>query len=388
MAAYKARLGALETSNATGNMYLIITSSLRLATILREQGRLQRVAEICQQQLHLADESGLAQSGSVGWLLAIWGEVLVEMNDLDEALRKTTKGVELAERGGDVAILGLSNLCLVRVLFSRGDIAGADEIIQKMQNIARQYVVPPWMTSETAAWQARIWLARDELSAAFQWVLERKLDVDREPAYLNDSEYRVLARILIAQGQLEDATMLLRRMLEVAEKGGRTANAIEILILQALALETQGDTGQAISTLEKALTLAEPEGFVRIFVDEGPPMARLLYKAITRGIAPGYARRLLAVFPVGKVGQADPSRTQAPEFELIEPLSERELQVLQLIAAGLTNQEIAARLFLALNTVKVHTRNIYGKLGVSSRMQAVARARACGVLLSTPRITP
>jgi len=157
---------------------------------------------------------------------------------------------------------------------------------------------------------------------------------------------------------------------------------IEILILQALSLQAQGDTDQAITTLEQALTLAEPEGFIRVFVDAGPPMARLLYEAVTRGIAPDYARRLLAAFPVTEPERADPSETQVPKSELVELLSERELEVLQLIAEGLTNPEIASRLFLSLNTVKVHARNIYGKLGVHNRTQAVARARVLGVLSS------
>jgi LuxR family maltose regulon positive regulatory protein len=137
-----------------------------------------------------------------------------------------------------------------------------------------------------------------------------------------------------------------------------------------------------MAALERALALAEPEGYVRIFVDEGPPMAHLLYKAATRGIAPDYARRLLAAFPVAEPEKADPSKSQVPESGMVEPLSERELEVLQLIAEGLTNREIAARLFLALNTVKSHSGNIYSKLGVHSRTQAVARARALGILPS------
>jgi LuxR family maltose regulon positive regulatory protein len=157
---------------------------------------------------------------------------------------------------------------------------------------------------------------------------------------------------------------------------------IEILMLQALSLQTQEDTDQAITTLEKALTLAQPGGFIRVFVDEGPPMARLLYKALTHGIAPDYTRRLLAAFPIAEPERIDPSESQVPESELVEPLSEREIEVLQLIAKGLTNPEIASRLFLSLNTVKVHTRNIYGKLGVHNRTQAVARARALGILPS------
>ena len=125
---------------------------------------------------------------------------------------------------------------------------------------------------------------------------------------------------------------------------------------------------------------AEPEGFVRVFVDEGPPMARLLYEAVSRGVASDYARQLLSAFPVTEPEQTDTVQGQAPKSDLIEPLSERELEVLALLAEGLTNREIASRLFLALNTVKAHAGNIYGKLNVHSRTQAIARAQALGLL--------
>jgi len=176
---------------------------------------------------------------------------------------------------------------------------------------------------------------------------------------------------------------LLERLLQTAEEGGRTGSVIEILVLQALAHEAQGNVPPALVSLERALTLAEPEGYVRIFVDEGPPMAHLLYEAATRGVAPDYVQRLLAAFPVSEPEQAHTLSPKSHEPEWVEPLSKRELEVLQLIAKGLTNQEIGSRLFLSLNTVKAHTRNIYGKLGVHSRTQAVARARAFGVLPSS-----
>jgi LuxR family maltose regulon positive regulatory protein len=193
-------------------------------------------------------------------------------------------------------------------------------------------------------------------------------------------ELAVLARILIAQERSGEATRLLSRLLEAAEAGEHTSRVIEILILQALAFQAGDNTAQATAVLERALNLAEPRGFVRIFVDEGPRMARLLYEAFSLGIAPDYARRLLAAFPVAEPEQAAPLGTQALKSDLIESLSERELDVLQLIAEGLTNPEIASRLFLALNTVKGHTRNIYGKLNVHSRTQAIARAQALGLL--------
>jgi LuxR family maltose regulon positive regulatory protein len=381
-AAYQVRSEALEASKAAGNIYMVLIASMKLAVTMRQQGRLHEVIEICQRQLQLANESGLSQTAVVGWLLAIWGEVLAEVNDLDGALHQAKNGAELTECGRDVAMIGWSYLCLTRVLFSRDDMAGAEDIIQKMENTAREYYVPPWIRNLMAAWQARIWLAQDKLEAASQWVQERGLDADGDPTYPHESEYIVLGRILIAQGRLNEATGLLQHLLDAAEAGGRTSGMIEILNLQALAFQARGDTARAMTTLERALTLAEAGGFIRVFVDEGPPMARLLYEAASRGIAPDYTRRLLSAFLVAEPEQTDFSRIQAPKSEVIEPLSERELEVLQLIAEGLTNQEIASRLFLALNTVKAHTRNIYGKLGAHSRTQAVARARALGILHS------
>ena len=154
-------------------------------------------------------------------------------------------------------------------------------------------------------------------------------------------------------------------------------------MLQALDFQARGDKTRAMTKLENALNLAEPGGFIRIFVDEGPPMARLLYEALSRGIAPDYVQRLLAAFPVAEPDQTDTSESRAPDSVLIEPLSDREIEVLRLVAEGLTNPDIATRLFLSLHTIKAHTRNIYGKLGVHNRTEAVARARALGVLLST-----
>jgi LuxR family maltose regulon positive regulatory protein len=381
-AAVRAQLEALEVSKAAGNVYVILTAGLKLAVTLRLQGQLQRAINICRELVQLTQESGMAQSVVAGCLMTIWAELLAELNDMDRAIELGSKGVELAERGGDVAMLGWSYVCQMRVLYSRGDIAGTEEIFQKMEKIARELNVPPWIVSLLAAWQGRIWVAQGKLQAASQWVEERGLDANGEPTLLHEREYIVLARLRIAQGRVDEVTRLLQWLLQAAEAGGRTTRVIEILMLQALAFQAGGDTSQAMTTLERALTLAESGGYIRIFVDEGPPMAHLLYEAVKRDISPDYTSRLLAAFPIVEPEQTDPSKTQAPKSESVEPLSERELEVLQLIAKGLTNPEIAARLFLSLNTVKVHTRNIYGKLGVNNRTQAVARARALGILPS------
>ena len=200
-------------------------------------------------------------------------------------------------------------------------------------------------------------------------------------------DFIVFARILIAQRRLDEANALLERLLELANEGGRTTRSIEILNLQALALQGKRDIDLALSKLEQALTLGEPEGFIRIFVDEGPPMARLLHEALSRDIASGYVTQLLAAFgttddrPQTEDRELSPSSLvlRAPSA-FVEPLSEREVEVLQLIAEGLSNREIASRLYLSLNTVKAHTRNIYGKIDVHSRTQAVARAQELGLL--------
>jgi len=274
-------------------------------------------------------------------------------------------------------------MCLTRVLYSLGDLAEAEKIIRKTKVMAQETTTPPWVNNQMLNWQVRIWLAQGRLDEALEWMQEQGADSELGTTYVGKMIHIPLARIQIAQGLLETTNQILLPLLEAAEAGGHVSRAIELLILHALNYQAGDETDKAMAPLDRALSLAEPGGFIRIFVDEGPPMARLLYEALTRGIAPGYVRRLLSAFPVAEPEQAETLKKKAPRSELVEPLSERELEVLELFAEGLTNREIASRLFLALNTVKAHSSNIYGKLGVHSRTQAVARARALGLLRST-----
>jgi len=194
--------------------------------------------------------------------------------------------------------------------------------------------------------------------------------------YLDQLRQIALARLLIAEDRPGDALALLGALREMCEARGWVRAEMETLILSALAMQKQGDEQPAIAALERAMHLAEPEGYARIFLDEGPALARLLWEAAARGTAPAYAHRLLAQFPSAPGEESLPAAGEA----LVETLSERELEVLRLIAEGLTNAEIAGRLFISVPTVKWHTGNIYGKLGVRNRTQAVARARGLGLL--------
>jgi LuxR family maltose regulon positive regulatory protein len=388
-AAYRARLEAAEASAAAGSVVFSILAYIKVAITLREQGRLQPAAALCQEQLQVARRSGLSRSSVSGCLMAIWGEVLVELGDVETGLAQAKRGVEVAEQGGDWSLFGWSCLCLVRALFSAGDPVAAQALIDKVEGIAKGSVLPPWIVGRMDAWQARLWLAQGDVDAAAQWAEARGLSPGGEPPppsqldYFGLIDHLVLARIMLARGCLDVAERLLDGCLEAAQAGDRTSRVIEIQNLQALAFQAGGHGAEAVAALERVLTLAEPLGFARTFVDEGPPLGRLLYEAASRDTAPRYARHLLAEFPTPEPEAVRSSPSPGQESDLLEPLSEREVEVLRLIADGLTNREIASQLYLSLNTVKGHTRNIYGKLGVHSRTQAVARARALGLLQSS-----
>jgi LuxR family maltose regulon positive regulatory protein len=359
---------------------MILITGLKLTVALRSQGHLERVIELCDEYEKLASENGLSQMGVVGWLMAIRGEVLAELNELEEAIDQAKNGVEQAEKGKDLAMIWWSYLCLIRVLYSMGDLAGAEEVIHKTRSATGENHMPSWVTIPMTAWQVRIWLTQDKLEAAAQWVKEYKPEPEGQPVYLGERENITRARILLAQERLDKAIRILEQLQASTEARGRVVTLIEILNLTAIIFHAANKTDQAFVLLEKAINIAQPEGYIRIFVDEGPPMARLLYTALEKGIAPDYVRQLLAAFPADQSENDSKAQTPTSEFDWVEPLSERELEVLQLIADGLTNQEISTRLYLSPNTVKTHARNIYSKLGVKGRTKATAKARAMGLL--------
>ena len=383
VSAYDAREQALVAYIASGDVFMTLATSALLALNPRQQGRLQQSAEICERRVQYANENGVSQNAVAGTLLAIWGEVLAELNDLDGALQRANQGVKITECGMDVATLAWSYLCQVRVLLSRSDVIGAAEIVDKMRLLTEKRELPLALTNLMSSWCARVWLAQGKLPLLSKWDQQQGLDPNGDLPFLRQTEYVALCRILIAQRRLDEALKLLQRLLETPGAAEHVARTIEVLILQAITFQAEEDEDRAVVALERALTLAEPEGFFRIFVDEGPQMASLLYKAGTRGVAPEYTRRLLAAFPVSEPDESSASDAQASEYGLFEPLSERELDVLQLIGEGLSNNDIGSKLFISAHTVKTHTRNIYAKVGVHSRTAAVARARALGILPSS-----
>ena len=263
---------------------------------------------------------------------------------------------------------------------SEGDL---DNTLDQLDEALRLYVRTPTPNLRPVdAIKVRIYLKQGKLLEAQEWAHKSGLSLREPPDYLHEFERLILSRVALVECQNHfneqlwlDILGLLERQLKLAEEQNRRRGQIEILILQALAFHAKGVTADAAVSLERALKLAEPEGFLRIFATEGKPMVEMLSKLKDKSLIP-YAKRILALLESPHNGLSSPVTLQP----LIEPLSERELEVLRLIAQGLSNQEITRKLFVALSTVKGHNLRIFAKLQTKNRTEAVARARELGLL--------
>jgi LuxR family maltose regulon positive regulatory protein len=362
---------AIRLSRTANQTFQTLTAMSILGRAQEMQGLLRRAVETYKETLTLAQAgsrpvpfAGMAHVGIAG--------PLYEWNDLGAAVRHAQEGIRLSTLGGFVAYQVFGHACLAQALEAQGDRDAAQRSLQTAARMGQgsDYALVMALVAEL---QARLWLVQGNLTAASRWAQEslvsgRELDAARE------IELRAAARVLVAQDRLGEATCLLTRLLETAQTAGRTENVIKTLALQAVVFYAQDGLDDALSALEQALSLAEPEGYVRTFVDEGETMVDLLRRALSRGIAPNYVARLLAAF--GQEAEL-PSPAMA---SLIEPLTERELDVLRLVVAGLSNSEIADELVIAVSTVKSHINRIYGKLGVENRTRAVIKVQELALL--------
>jgi len=361
-----------------GNIVAVIGVTYVLADIRTTIGRLHEALSAYEQSLQFATDQGQPMPVGTADLYRGMSELYREWGDLEAAARHLLTGKKLGEQA---ALTDWQHrLCVTqaRMKQTQGDLDGALDLLDQAERLHIRNPLPD--VRPIAALRARIWVAQGKLAQALGWARERGLSVDDDLSYLREFEHITLARVMIARYKSErvvkaihEAMGLLERLLKAAEEGGRMGSVIEILVLQALAHEAQGDIPRALDPLERALTLAEPEGYVRIFVDEGPPMAALLREVAKHGAAPNYVNLLRAAFGKAK------DRRPATQF-LIESLSERELEVLRLLGTELSGPEIARELMVSLNTMRTHTKNIYSKLGVNNRRAAVRRAEELGLL--------
>jgi LuxR family maltose regulon positive regulatory protein len=362
-----------------GGKSIAVLCYLHIGDLHRQMARLCEAHALYEEALHITERhTGRTDLPFCGYAYVSIGRNLRQWNQLEDAYRYTTKGLALCRDWNVADILALSYVELAYTQQALGNDEEARASMQEANQIMAGFSA--WGVKYVAAHQVKMDLMRGDMAAVAHWSQASDLDFAAEFQFHREGEYLALARVLIAQKRFEEAHALIRRIHRIAEESGKQRTALETLILLAVLFSVQENVDQALVPLEEALAIAEPEGYVRIFVDEGRPLARLLGVARNRGLAPTYVRRLLDAFPADETPPAMVTAAQPDQSGLVEPLSERELEVLQYVAAGLTNRQIAERLYLSLNTIKVHNRNIYGKLGVNNRVQAVTRARELGLL--------
>ena len=347
--------------------------AIALADIRRTQGRLGEAMRTYEQALQRASEQGGPVLRGTADMYVGMSEVHRERDDLPAATQQLLRSQDLGEHLGLPQNRYRWRVAMARIREAEGDLGGALDLLNEAERLYVGDFFPN--VRPVPALRARVRVAQGELGEALGWARERGLSVADDLSYLREFEHITLARVLLARYTAEraerssqEATRLLERLLRAAEEGQRTGSVIEILVLQALAYQARDDIPAALASLRRAVTLAEPEGYVRIFADEGPPMASLLRAAAKQGITPSYVRRLLAA--INKTEDSTPASQG-----LIEPLSERELDVLRLLGTDLGGPDIARELVVSLNTVRTHTKNIYAKLGVNNRRAAVRRAK-------------
>ncbi len=328
--------------------------------------------------LQLATEHGVPALRGAADMHVGMSELFRERNDLEAAAQHLLMSRELGEENGLPQNPCRSRVAAARIRQAQGDPDGALDLLDEAERLYASDFSPN--VRPVAAVRARVWITQGKLSEAWGWAREHGVTATDELGYLHEFEHATLARLLLAQGtrdraddRIAAAIALTERLLAAADDGGREGGAIDILVVQALARHARGDVAGARASLHRAVALAEPEGFVRVFIDEGLPMAALLRQAAKQPNAPGYVRRLLAavVTVAGRAPVAQP---------LMEPLSEREIEVLHLLESDLDGPDIARELTVSLATVRTHTRNIYAKLGVNCRTAAVRRAAELGLL--------
>jgi LuxR family maltose regulon positive regulatory protein len=377
-AAHRAIADWTNSMQKAGNIVFAVVSTFGLADIMVAQGRLNEAVRAYKQSLQLAsahDEHVQRVTAHLHLGLAM---LYHEMDNQEAFTQHLQKSRELGEQS--TLIDWPYRWCLAQAQLQEagGDLEAALDLLDEAKRLYVRSLVPDIRPIE--ALKARVYVKQGRLTEALGWARERGLSVDDDLSYLREFEHIVLARVFIVQYKVNRAERsvlqaigLLERLLKAAEQGRRMGSVIEILVLQALAHQAQGNTPLALAPLERALTLAEPEGYFHIFVDEGPPMAALLREAAKHGIVPNYVSQLRVAF--GQDGGKRPV-TQL----LIEPLSKRELEVLGLLGTELNGPEIARELAVSLSTIRTHTQNIYSKLGVNNRRAAVRRAKELDLL--------
>ena len=351
-----------------------ISAFAQLAALLNQGGNRREAVVLCKQSLEeCVDEDGNPLP-LAGYIHVPLGMLYYESNDLELARQHLLKGMEFGEQLGIVTgVYTSSGIGLAQLQQATGKAEQALATIAKISQLALQFSLE-YVKNMAAAVQADILLKHGNIQAAVRWADSAGLSHSDMPNSVREVEYFTYARLLLVQNKLKEAEILLTNFEHFAQGGDRQRSLITVYILQALTQKAHGHRKKALNLLEKAILLAVPEGYRRAFLDEGQPLIDLLPSV--HHLTPAFVDQLL------DDAQAEPGLHRPSNLEqlFVEQLSKRELEILQHVAEGLSNKEIAERLFLSVGTVKAHLHNIYGKLGVSGRTQAIAQAREVNLI--------
>ncbi len=365
---------ARRAGKAAGNLHAAVLATFMLANQLSQQGQLRRAFDAYNEALALATKADGQQLPVAARAYNGLTGVHYKWNELDIVIQHASHCIELGQKWGNVNALIAGYAMRARAMRAQGDLDSAYETLQEAERLAQDHHLAPGARGTLDSALVDLWLAQGNLAAASRWARKRQFKPGDQIHPLRESEYRAFLRVLLARDEADAALTWAERLIKVAESGGRMGWLLELLILQTTAFQARNDERRALDTLQRALSLAEPEGYVRSFLNQGKPMERLLRQAKSQGIAPRYVAKLLSEF------EKEPGGRSLIGQLLIDPLSGREIEVLQLIAEGYTNPEIAEKLVIAVGTVKAHTSTIYGKLDVGNRTEAAVRARELGIL--------
>ena len=393
VAAIQSTKEATALAQAAGDTSSTILYMCRTAYSLLLHGKLHEVVQIAQQAALLGTTPAGLPHAMVCWAYIFHADALQQWNRLDEALDLALQGIRLSEQTETIVALYLGYTLLMRIHLARGEMDAARLAFQEAEEALTKTYSPYRRDAYLIVHWVQFWLASGELERAMNWAQELAQHTGVQSSLAREREDVARARILLAQKMPTEALSLLEPLQVNAEKQERWSHVIEMKVLQALAHHMRNEDQEALTVLTQAMQLAEPESYIRSFVDEGTAMmallSRLREQERKKGPTP-YLDTLLAAFsPEGMTHKPLPTGSGQPrgrvlEQPLVEPLSERELEVLHLVARGDSNQEIAEMLVIALDTVKRHVTHIFEKLGVNNRVQAVARARALGLLSDEP----
>jgi len=376
---------AVEISQRAGNLMITVGGLCNMAGIWMLQGQLRRAWEANKKALDLATDQHGRRLPIAGKALLGLGEIAREWNDLTGAQAYLEEGLELFRIYGELGSI-ISYVSLARIKEIQADFTAAQEIIDLAHDLAHKFKASQMDDELVDSFQVQLWLRMGELQRAENWIAEKQLVSfvnSRVASERFDPVWEIhtqtLARLYMSRGDYSSAQQVTIPLLQTVNKSHRLRSVIRVLALQSVLYQFLGEKEKAMDALDQALDLGEGESFMRTFLDEGEPMARLLYEAAARGHHTNYIGKLLAEYS-SEVKMNEAGILGSDHSELVEPLSGREIEVLELIAEGKSNQEIAGMLHISLSTVKGHTSNIYGKLNVRSRVQSVARARELGII--------